>query len=153
MDGHAEAARGPLVDLDSTLAGLKLATLQVTGMAAMAYLQGIDSEQELMARIADMVGLVYLAESALLRATRLSAGPDGETAALAARLYLLRAVDRARQAGREALGRIPRGEQALPRFLGYLSEHQADLIALRRSLAEAVYEADGYPFSGRRLKS
>src|SRR5690606_11818004 len=100
---------------------------------------------ELMARLADMVGLVYLAESGLLRAVRLADHPDGEVAASAAGLYLFQAVDRVRELGREALRRIPRGSEALPRFENYLPEHRVDLIESRRRLAAAVYEADGYP--------
>jgi len=146
VDEH-DALPGSIAAQQATLGGLKLATLQVIGMAAMAYLKGLEHEQELMARMADMVGLCYLAESAVLRAERLADAPNGEVAALAAHLYLVRAVERARLAGREALGRIPRGAQALPRFLAYLAEHNADIIGLRRSLADAVYEADGYPFA------
>lgn len=123
-------------------------------MAAQAFGERLEHEQELLARLADMVGLSYLAESAVLRAERLAAGPTGEAAATAARLYLLSAVDRARQAGREALVRLPGGgERALPLLLAYLAEHHTDLIELRRSLAETVYEADGYPFAGRNLRS
>ena len=68
-------------------------------------------------------------------------------AALLARLYTLQALDRARQLGVEALRRIPRGAEALPRFERYLGEHGVDLIEERRRAADAVYEADGYPLS------
>ena len=147
MGKPATEAHGPevLADANLALANLKLATLMVAGMGAMAYMQGLEQEQELMARVADMVGLVYLAESGLLRAERLAAGARGAVAATLARLYAFGAVDRARDLGVEALRRIPRGKEAMPRLQAYLAEHGVDLIELRRGAAEAVYEADGYP--------
>jgi len=138
---------GPLADAELALANLKRAALMVAGMGAMAYMQALDKEQELMARVADMVGLVYLAESALLRAERLAGGARGEVAATLARLYAFAAVDRARELGTEALRRIPRGKEALPRFLAYVADHGVDLVELRRLAAAAVYEADGYPLA------
>jgi hypothetical protein len=114
-------------------------------MGAMAYMQGIESEQELVARLADMVGHVYLAESALLRAERLSGGADAHVAVELATLYAFSAVDRARPRAVEALRRIPRGAEALPRLHAYLPDPGVDLIALRRRVADAVYDADGYP--------
>jgi len=142
-------AAGPaeLADANLALANLKRATLMVAGMGAMAYMQGLEEQQELMARVADMVGLVYLAESGLLRAERLVGERPGATAALLARLYAFRAVDRARELAVEALRRIPRGAEAMPRLHAYLPEHGADLIELRREAAQLAYEADGYPLS------
>ncbi len=140
-------AEGPeeLADANLAVANLKLAALMVAGMGAMAYMQGLEEEQELMARAADMVGLVYFAESGLLRAERLAGTRGAGHAALLARIYALRAVDRARELGVEALRRIPRGKEAMPRLQAYLPDHGVDLIALRREAAQAVFEADGYP--------
>jgi len=142
-----DGATGSLADAELALANLKRAALMVAGMGAMAYMQALDKEQELMARVADMVGLVYLAESGLLRAERLAAGARGAVAATLARLYAFGAVDRARELGVEALRRIPRGKEALPRFQAYVADHGVDLVELRRRAAAAVYEADGYPLS------
>lgn len=141
------AATGVLADAELALANLKLGTLMVAGMGAMAYMQGLAREQELLARVADMVGLTYLAESGLLRAERLAGAGGGEAAAVMARLYAFAAVDRARDLGTEALRRIPRGNEAMPRFQAYLKDHGVDLIELRRSAADAVYAAEGYPLS------
>ncbi|HET8984734.1 MAG TPA: acyl-CoA dehydrogenase family protein [Trueperaceae bacterium] len=138
---------GPLRAATLAVENLKLATLQVAAMGAMAYMQGLESEQELVARLADMVGHVYLAESALLRAERLSGGAKGEVAVDLANVYAFSAVDRARPRAVEALRRIPRGNEAMPRLLAYLPDHGVDLIALRRRVAEAVYDADGYPLT------
>src|SRR5690606_38888147 len=110
----------PLSAASLAVENLKRATLMVAGMGAMAYMQGLEKEQELMARAADMAGLVYFAESGLLRAERLAGTRNGAAAALLARLYAFRAVDRARDLGTEALRRIPRGKEALPRLQSYL---------------------------------
>src|SRR5690606_18269429 len=154
--GPAQAAMvgQPLVEARApdTLAGaslavenLKLATLQVAAMGAMAYMQGLEAEQELVARVADMVGYVYLAESALLRAERAADGHRAEIAVDLANLYAYSAIDRARPLAVEALRRIPRGSEAMARLHAYLPEHGVDLIALRRRAADAVYDGDGYP--------
>jgi alkylation response protein AidB-like acyl-CoA dehydrogenase len=154
--GPAQAAlQGePVADVDAPEAladavvaveNLKRATLLVAGMGAMAFAQKLEHEQELMGHVADMVGLVYLADSALLRAERLLGGEAGERAALLARLYAMAAVDRARPLAAEALRRIPGGAQAQGRAGAYLAEHGIDLIALRRDAAQAVLAAEGYP--------
>ncbi|MEJ2287236.1 MAG: acyl-CoA dehydrogenase family protein [Deinococcales bacterium] len=134
-----------LADAVLALENLKRATLLVAGMGAMAYAQKLEHEQELMANAADLVGLTYLADSALLRAERLQGTDRAARAALLARLYTLRAVDRARPLAVEALRRIPGGADARGRLDAYLPDHGADLIALRREAAEAVLAADGYP--------
>jgi hypothetical protein len=134
-----------LADAVLAVENLKRATLLVAGMGAMAYAQKLEHEQELMGHVADLVGLVYLADSALLRAERLLQGEAGERAALLARLYALSAVDRGRALAAEALRRIPGGAQAQGRASAYLAERGVDLIALRRDAAQAVLAADGYP--------
>ena len=149
MGVPARSAPGPaeLADANLALANLKLATLQVAGLGAMAFMQALEHEQELIARVADMVGLVYLAESGLLRAERLLGDRRAGVAAALARLYAFTAVDQARALATEALRRIPGSKDSLPRLNAYLAEHGVDLIALRREVAGAVYAADGYPLS------
>jgi hypothetical protein len=100
-----------------------------------------------MARVADMVSAIYLAESALLRAERLQGQPRGNVAALLARLYAFEAVDRAERLGREALRRIPGGGERLAAFEAYLPDHGFDLIDLRRQAAQESYRAGGYPLA------
>ncbi|HLU81880.1 MAG TPA: hypothetical protein VKZ43_00635, partial [Trueperaceae bacterium] len=154
--GPAQAAMlgGPLAEVAApaqlaaawlAVENLKLATLQVSAMGTMAYMQGLEKEQELIARVADMIGHVYLAESALLRAATLLGTKQEQVAVAMAALYAFSAVDRARPLAAEALRRIPRGPEGMGRLNAYLPDHGIDLIALRRRVATAVYEADGYP--------
>jgi len=141
------AVEAPEAIADAVLAveNLKRATLMVAGMGAMAYAQELEYEQELMAHAADLIGLVYLADSALLRAERLQGGERAGASALLARLYAFGAVDRGRALAVEALRRIPGGAEAMPRLNAYLADHGVDLIALRRRAAQAALDADGYP--------
>lgn len=153
-----EAVQGvPLerVDAPEALAGaalavenLKRAALLLAGLGAFGFQEGLEHEQEVMARVADTVMDVYLAESALLRAERLQGERRAEAATRFARLVAFEAVDRARIRGREALRRIPRGPEALGRLDAYLPEHGVDLIEERRRAAALAFEAEGYPLRG-----
>ncbi len=137
----------PSAGADAALAveNLKRATLLVAGLAARNYAQALDGEQEVVARLADAIGLIYLAESGLLRAERLVGTPKASWTTVLARQYAFAAVDRARPLLQEALRRIPEGSASRGRLDAYLAEHGVDLIALRREAAEACYQANGYP--------
>ena len=145
-----ERVEAPAALQDAALAveNLKRAALLVAGRGAMTFREGLEREQEVMARIADVVADIYLAESALLRAERLQGGPRAEAATGFARLVAFEAVDRARAPAREALRRIPGGAEALGRLEAYLGEHGADLIEERRRAADLAFEAGGYPLRG-----
>ena len=112
---------------------IKQAALLVAGSAAAAWMQDVEAEQEVMARVADIVALAYFSESALLRAE----ARGDEASALLARLYAFSAVDRARLLAVEALRRIPNGALQVARLDTFLSEHGVDLIGLRREVADA----------------
>jgi alkylation response protein AidB-like acyl-CoA dehydrogenase len=143
----AEEAHGVPAGLGeavAAVAGLKQAVLLVAGAAAMAWMQEIEEEQEVMARAADMIALAYLAESALFRAGRLAGGSRGEAASLLARIAAFDAVDRGRQLAVESLRRIPGGTELLGTLRGHLPEADVDLIQLRRDAAGLAVAADGY---------
>jgi len=137
----------PLSRAGALVEGLKQAVLLLATSAAMEYGEGIETEQEIMARLADGVSLVYLAESGVLRASRLAASaPDrARPATLAARLYAGRAVDRFRYLAQEVLARVEGAGERADLLGSYLAPHGEDLIELRRQLSEVVYEAQGYP--------
>lgn len=120
---------------------LKKAVLAVAGSAALAFMQDAEKEQEVLARVADMVALAFFAESALLRARK-----DGAPAAagLLARLYALSAVDRARLLALEALRRVPGGSAQVALLDAYLPDHGVDLIGLRREIARESLARGGY---------
>jgi alkylation response protein AidB-like acyl-CoA dehydrogenase len=141
-----EAAQGD--DAMAAVENLKRATLLVAGTAAMALQQQLEHEQEVLARLADMVMGIYLAESAQLRAERLT----GEKRALAeamASVVTFEEVAKARAGVLEVLQRLP-GDQgaALAKVQAYLPSPKADLIGLRREVAKATLDAGRYPLAG-----
>lgn len=152
---QAAAQGNPITDVtapaelkDAVLAieNMKRATLMIAGLGAMAYMQNIEKEQEVMARVTDMITAIYLAESALLRAEKMLAKGKAEKAVRLANLYTFEAVDRARQLGTEALRRIPNGKAMIKKLQAYLPEHDVDVIEVKRQVAKDVYEARGYLF-------
>jgi alkylation response protein AidB-like acyl-CoA dehydrogenase len=154
MSAAQKAIQGsPLEDVDApaelkdaflALENMKRATLMIAGLGAMAYMQGLEKEQEIMAKVTDMITAIYLAESALLRAEKMGGSANATTLA---KLYTFESVDRARQLGTEALRRIPNGKAMIGKLQHYLKEHGVDLIELKRQVAKDVYEARGYLFN------
>jgi alkylation response protein AidB-like acyl-CoA dehydrogenase len=152
---QAAAQGNPVTDLDApaelkdavlAVENMKRATLMVAGLGAMAYMQNIEKEQEIMARVTDMITAIYLAESALLRSEKMLSKGKAEKAVRLAHVYTFAAVDRAQQLGTEALRRIPNGKAMTKKLQAYLPEHAVDVIELKRQVAKDVYEARGYLF-------
>jgi alkylation response protein AidB-like acyl-CoA dehydrogenase len=152
---QAAAQGNPVTDVDApaelkeaftAVENMKRATLMIAGLGAMAYMQNIEKEQEIMARVTDMITGIYLAESALLRAEKMLAKGKAEKAVRLANVYTFEALDRARQLGTEALRRIPNGKAMIKKLQAYLPEHNVDTIEAKRQIAKDVYEARGYMF-------
>ncbi|WP_243090893.1 acyl-CoA dehydrogenase family protein [Thermus neutrinimicus] len=125
------------------VAGLKKLALMVAGLAAQKYGEKVEEEQEVLGAVADILIDAYAAESALLRARRL-----GGVALAMARLYLLQALDRAQASALSVLPRLVEGDEARVVYSAArrLTKHEpVDLVALRREVAGAVLEAEGYP--------
>jgi alkylation response protein AidB-like acyl-CoA dehydrogenase len=141
---------------DSALAGevkaienLKKLALQIAGQAAMKYMQNLSQQQELMMRVADIIIQAFAAESCVLRTQKVMAsGKDSSVHLAATQLFVGQAVEICARSGREALSAFLEGDDlrmnlaALRRFTKYEPRNN---IALRRSIAERVLEADGYP--------
>lgn len=125
--------------------GIKRAALLLATAAALHYRELLEAEQELLARVADLTAIIYLAESALLRAERLLELESAGTARQLAELYAFAGVDRARSLASDGLRRVPGGLDHLERLRQYLPEHGRDLIELRRRVAESAYGAGGFP--------
>lgn len=125
------------------IAGLKKLALMVAGLAVQKYGQGVEEEQEVLGTVADILIDAYAAESALLRARRL-----GGLAPVLARIYLVQALDRAQAGALSVLPRLVEGDEARVVYSAarrLTKREPADLVALRREVAEAVLEAQGYP--------
>lgn len=129
------------------LTNAKRGFLQLAGAAAMSLMQQLKDEQELIGKLADIVGYIYLSESALLRAERLFETKDKDVASVAARAYTFSAIDRIRALGMSVVRRLPGGAQAHgTRFAAYLDAVPVpDLIAFHRTLSDFAVAAEGYP--------
>lgn len=124
---------------------LKKLALMVMGLAALRFGEKVEEEQEVLAAAADILIETYAAESSLLRARRL-----GGVAQAMARLYLLQALDRAQVRALGVLPRLAEGDElrlALSAARRLTKREALDLVALRRKVAQAVLEREGYPMA------
>lgn len=126
------------------LESLKKLALAVLGLAALKYGKKIEEEQEVMGIAADILIDIFTAESALLRARKLGGGIYADMAML----YQYQALDRAQAAALSILPRLAEGDEmrVMASAARRLTKHDpADLVEVRRRIAKAVLEADGYP--------
>jgi alkylation response protein AidB-like acyl-CoA dehydrogenase len=88
------------------VAGLKKAGLLVAGAAVQKLMMTLSKEQEILMNIADILGVVYLAESCLLRVEK-RAMQEGESAVIIEldmlKVYVYEAADQVYLAGKECL--------------------------------------------------
>ena len=132
---------------------LKDATLMIAGKAVEKFGMELDSQQELLMLVADMIIEVYVAESAILRAEKL-ANKNGEESASCqiamAKLNLFNAVEKIGKAGKASVISIVEGDEqrmmlmGLKRFTKYVN--YPNVIALRKKIADKVIEDNKYSF-------
>lgn len=104
-----------------TLVNLKKMLLLVAGAAVQRLGEALANEQELIMRLADIVGYLYLAESALLRAEKLQAlrGTDAVRGqADMARIYLYTAGDQVYLSAKEAIHAFAEGDELRMLLMG-----------------------------------
>ncbi len=131
---------------------LKKCILMIGGKAAQVFMQNIESEQEILMNIADMMIEVYVAESLLLRAEKLLHSQGEQSAAhfiTAAKLYLAAAADKVNTAGKEAIGSFVKGDELRVMMLGlkrFTKSEPLNTKEMRRKLADACIARKGYAF-------
>jgi alkylation response protein AidB-like acyl-CoA dehydrogenase len=139
-----------LYDEMKVVENLKKLALMLAGSAAMKFGTKLDAEQEVLARIADIIMLTYASESAILRTHKLNAnGTDTTLHADMVRVYVHDAAERAATLAREAVCRYTEGDELKMYIAGSrrLTKHpDVNTVALRRTIAQAVLAANGYPF-------
>jgi alkylation response protein AidB-like acyl-CoA dehydrogenase len=99
---------------------MKKALLMVAGGAVQKLMMQLEQEQEILMNIADMGIEIFHAESALLRAMKLT-DHNGASAALAtdiARVYLYDAADRINKSGKDAINAFASGDEQRMMLLG-----------------------------------
>ena len=136
------------------LGKLKKSILMVAGKAVEKYAMQIEEEQELLMAAANMIIEVYAAESALLRAEKLSKQRGEEktqTEIDMTRLFLYRAVENVGRAGREAIYSFAEGDEQRMLLMGLKRftklQNPINVTETRRRIAKRVVEANRYPFT------
>src|SRR5690606_37200258 len=114
--------------------------------------RSLQQEQEILMKIADINGEVYLAESVLLRAEKLAQQRGAEAVERQldmARIYLHSAVDRVYRAGKEALHSFAEGDELKMMLKGirrFTKTEPYNSKGARRRVAKALIEANGWCF-------
>ncbi|MCH6199155.1 acyl-CoA dehydrogenase family protein [Aquiflexum sp. LQ15W] len=136
-----------------TIKKLKKVFLMVGGKAAMALADKIESEQEVMMNLADLMIEIYAAESVILRTEKL-VGMRGEEAChpqiAMTQVYLFEAVEKIQTAAKEAIAAFTKGDEQKVMLMGLKRYTKADLVntkELRRQVADYMIEKGKYPFS------
>lgn len=131
---------------------MKKAILMVAGKAVEKFTIEIENEQELLMACANMLIQVYGAESAILRAEKVSKQIGESKADLyidMARLFLYQAMEKVGAAGREAIHSFTEGDEqrmllmGLKRFTKTINPINPRDV--RRRIAAKVIEQGGYP--------
>jgi alkylation response protein AidB-like acyl-CoA dehydrogenase len=124
--------------------------LLVGGQAVQKYGVKLEDEQEVLARLADIMIRIYAMESALLRAEKINAvsGPErGALASAMASVYAHEAFVAVELAARQAIAAMAAGDQLalLLSVLRKWTRHTpCDTIALKRRIAAKVINAERY---------
>lgn len=132
---------------------LKKVFLMVGGKAAMALADKIESEQEVMMNLADVMIEIYAAESAILRTEKLVSqrGEEASKQQIAmSQVYLFEAVEKIQTAAKEAIAAFAKGDEQKVMLMGLKRFTKADLVntkELRRQIADYMIEKGKYPFS------
>jgi hypothetical protein len=103
------------------ITGFKKAVLMVAGSAVQKLMMTLAKEQEILMNIADMMIELYVTESVLLRAEKLTSQVGEAEAALQidmARVYINDAADRIQIAGKNAINSFADGDEQKMMLMG-----------------------------------
>ena len=150
-----DSSDGPWAEESRIVTGAKKVFLLAAGAAIQKYRDRLADQQEIIGALADIVLEIYPMESALLRAEKAVAarGKDSSAAIVAAARVLLQdGAARIEASARTALAASVEGDMLrtqLAVLRRMIKREPADTIGLRRTVADAVLNANGYPFEGR----
>ena len=135
---------------DQAIESLKKVFLLISGSAAQKYGDKLAKEQEILARMADMVNEIFNAETAMLRARKIYANKGEEAATLAAKMttcYVSDVVPKFDAWAKEVIAAMEEGDtkRTLFSILRKLTRfEQENVIGLKRDIANAVYKSNKY---------
>jgi alkylation response protein AidB-like acyl-CoA dehydrogenase len=135
-------------ELEVLVAALKGLAVMMLAKAASQFGPGVEHEQEVLLRCADIVVCAFAAECATSRARRLAReGHHHAPAALRlARAFILPAATQAIAGAHEVSARLP-SPRSGPLMPGWLLHLTAETIAARRAAADDVLTHGGYPLA------
>jgi alkylation response protein AidB-like acyl-CoA dehydrogenase len=151
--GPTPASEGFLDAEARMLAGAKKVALLCLGAFIQKYQEALSEEQEILGHFADVAMEIYALESALLRARKRAKARGEQEARLqqaAVCCFAQDALDRIEVSARRLMAAVEEGDTlrsllvALRRFT---RRETLDTVALRRQIADAAVEAEGYPLS------
>jgi alkylation response protein AidB-like acyl-CoA dehydrogenase len=150
-----DSSDGQWTEENRIIQGAKKVFLMAAGAALQKYRDRLADQQEVIGALADIVLEIYPMESVLLRAQKSVAarGKDSSGAIVAAAQVLLQdGAARVEANARTALAASVEGDMLrtqLAVLRRMIKREPADTIGLRRTVADAVLNANGYPFEGR----
>ena len=142
---------GPFAAEKKYIVNMKKAILMTTGAAVQKLMMSLQSEQEILMNIADMSIATFHAESALLRAIKMSDKTGEESAQLQIdmmRCYLNDAIDKVNKAGKEAINAFATGDEQRMMLLGlkrFTKSAPFNSKDARRRIADKLIAENRYP--------
>ena len=139
-----------LANETQAIENLKKIFLLVSGTAAQKFGEKLAREQEILARMADMVDEIFGVESAMLRAKKIAATKGEAAAALAVKMtvcYVNELVPKFDAWAKEVIAAMEEGDTKRTMFsiLRKLTRYeQANVYLLKREIADAVYKSSKY---------
>ena len=147
-----EDREGPLAEEYNLLASAKKLALFAAGAATQKYMAAIADEQEVMGAIADMIIQVFVMESAILRAEKISgrksgSGPNKDISVAMAKIYAAQGMETVELSARKVIAAVAEGDMLRTQLtiLRRLAKHDpVDTIGLRRQVAAHMIRAGKY---------
>ena len=141
----------PFAAEQKVIANFKKAILMCAGAAAQKLMMKLESEQEILMNLADMVIDTFQAESMLLRAMKMqnNGHANADLALDATRTFIFDAADRISHAGKEALNAFAEGDEQRMMLMGLKRFTKVDSFNTkdaRRRIAAKVIETEYYFF-------
>ena len=126
----------------------------ITGAAGRKLKTKLVDEQEIVMNLADIMSVAFMAESAILRVKKLNADKNTDKDQLKIKikmtqLYVYEALEIARKAADNAIDSYASGVEkfTMKRVVGsLLKNYDINPKNTRRAIADAVIEANKYPF-------
>ena len=141
----------PFAAEQKVIANFKKAILMCAGAAAQKLMTKLESEQEVLMNLADMIIDTFQAESILLRTMKMSGNnnPNTDLALDATRTFIYDAADRINHAGKTAINSFAEGDEQRMMLMGLKRFTKSDNFNTkdaRRRIAAKLIETGDYVF-------